>query len=259
MKYTLITGASGGIGLCLAREFAQHGHSLILVARNKEKLEHIAQQLRKEYAVSVEVISCDLSKEEDRLRLFELTNQNEWQVDILVNNAGFGDANAFLDGDWKRHQNMIDLNIIALMQLSYLYGNEMRKRHEGKILNLSSVAAFSAGPYMPLYYATKGFVLALSEAMAEELREDGVMVSAFCPGPTATGFEQAANMKSSKMFSAFGAARPEAVAKKGYEGLMRGKAVIYHGKVTYGFNFISRFCSRRVARKLAMKINGKPE
>lgn len=255
MNYTLITGASGGIGLALAKEFASHGHHLILVARNHEKLEQIAKELSDTYKVKTELVSCDLSVEEARLALFETTQSNGWNVEILVNNAGFGDANAFLDGDWKRHQNMIDLNVVALLQLSYLYGNEMRKNGNGRILNLSSVAAFSAGPYMPLYYATKGFVLSVSEAMAEELRGTGVTVSALCPGPTATGFEKNANMNSSKMFTAFGAEKAEDVARKGYRGLMKGEEVIYHGKVTYGFNLVSRFCTRKFTRRVAMKLN----
>lgn len=258
MNYTLITGASGGIGYCMAEEFAAHGHNLILVARNQKRLKEIAEDLHVKYKVQVETFGCDLSEEEECIRLFQITQEKNLFVEILVNNAGFGDSNAFLDGDWKRHQNMINLNIMAMMQLSYLYGNEMRKRGKGKILNLSSVAAFSAGPYMPLYYATKGFALSLSEAMAEELKGSGVTVSAFCPGPTATGFEQAANMKSSKMFTTFGAASPKDVAKAGYRGLMKGKVVIYHGKVTYGFQLVSRFCTRKFARSLAMKMNGKP-
>lgn len=169
---TLITGASGGIGFALAEEFAKNHHNLILVARNEDKLKQIKEQLKKTYGINVEVFAADLSRDEERIRLFDYTKQRNWQVDILVNNAGFGDANACLDASWERHKNIVDLNIVSLMHLSYLYGNEMKKNGYGKIMNLSSVAAFSAGPYMSVYYASKAFVLSLSQAMQEELVQE---------------------------------------------------------------------------------------
>ncbi len=255
MAYTLITGASGGIGFALAEEFAQNHHNLILVARNEDKLKQIEKKLEKTYDINVEVFAADLSKEEERIRLFDYTKQRNWQVDILVNNAGFGDANAYLDAAWERHKNMVDLNIVSLMHLSYLYAHEMKKRRYGKIMNLSSVAAFSAGPYMSVYYASKAFVLSLSQAMQEELKDSGVTVTAFCPGPTATGFEKNAGMKESKMFTFFGAETPKNVAKRGYKGCMQGKSVVYHGKVTYGFNILTRFTTRKFARRVAQKLN----
>lgn len=132
MYYTLITGASGGIGLAFAKEFASHGHDLILVARNLEKLQAIATELRNAYKIKVEVIAADLSVEYERNALFAKTQSNDMQVDILVNNAGFGDSNAYLDATWERQKNMVELNILALMHLSHLYGNEMKKRGDGK-------------------------------------------------------------------------------------------------------------------------------
>lgn len=255
MGYTLITGASAGIGKALANEFAKHKHDLILVARSEAKLNRLRAELKEEFKINVEVYAVDLSIEEARYELFAYTKHKGFEVDILVNNAGFGDANAYLNAEWERQKNMVDLNILALMHLAYLYGNEMKKKGSGKILNLSSVAAFSAGPYMSVYYASKGFVLSLSEALHEELKENGVTVSALCPGPTATDFEKNAKMISSKMFTKFGTETPEHVAKRGYNGLMHGKAVIYHGKVTFGFNLITRLFSRKFARKLAQKLN----
>lgn len=255
MYYTLITGASGGIGLAFAKEFASHGHNLILVARNLEKLQAIATELRRAYPINVEVIAADLSVASERDALFAKTQSHDMQVDILVNNAGFGDSNAYLDATWERQKNMVELNILALMHLSHLYGNEMKKRRDGKILNLSSVAAFSAGPYMSVYYASKAFVLSLSEAMYEELKGSGVTVTALCPGPTATGFERNAGMKQAKMFTMFGSETPQAVAKRGYHGLMKRKAVVYHGKVTCGFNLVTRFTTRKFSRKLAKMLD----
>ena len=255
MAYTLVTGASGGIGMALAKEFAKHGHDLIIVARTTEKLELLKKELEKEYGIQVEAVAADLSQEAERERLFVHTQKKSMEVEILVNNAGFGDSNAYLEAAWERQKNMVELNILALMHLTYLYGNEMKKKGKGKILNLSSVAAFSAGPYMSIYYASKGFVLSLSEAMYEELRGSGVTVTALCPGPTATGFEKNAGMKQSKMFTVFGAETPESVARKGYKELMRGKAVVYHWNVTYGFNLVTRLMTRNFSRKLAQKLN----
>lgn len=255
MAYTLITGASSGIGLALAKEFAKHGHNLFIVARSSDKLQALKHELEESYKIQIEVFTADLSKEEERNKLFDFTQSQNIQVDILVNNAGFGDSNAYLDASWERQKNMVELNILALMHLTHYYGNEMKRRGSGKILNLSSVAAFSAGPYMSIYYASKGFVLSLSEAMYEELKDSGVSVTALCPGPTATGFEKNAGMKQSKMFTMFGAATAEAVAKRGYQGLIKGKAVVYHGKVTYGFNLVTRITTRKFSRKLAKMLD----
>lgn len=255
MTYTLVTGASGGIGMALAREFARHGHNLLIVAGSSDKLQALKQELEKSYKVKVHIFTADLSKEEERNALFTFTKSNEIQVDILVNNAGFGDSNAYLDAAWERQKNMVELNILALMHLTHYYGNEMKKAGLGKILNLSSVAAFSAGPYMSIYYASKGFVLSLSEAMYEELKDSGITVTALCLGPTATGFEKNAGMKQAKMFTMFGAETPEAVAKRGYKGLMKKKAVVYHGKVTYGFNLVTRITTRKFSRKLAKMLD----
>ncbi|MBO5373057.1 MAG: SDR family oxidoreductase [Lachnospiraceae bacterium] len=198
MAYTLVTGASGGIGMELAKEFARNGHNLIIAARTSDKLEMLKTDLEKKHNIEVEVFVADLSCEEERNRLYSYTQSHNMEVEILVNNAGFGDSNAFLDAAWERQRNMVELNNLALMHLTYLYGNEMKKRGCGKILNLSSVAAFSAGPYMSIYYASKGFVLSFSEAIHEELKGSGVTVTALCPGPTATGFEKNAEMKNTK-------------------------------------------------------------
>lgn len=255
MAYTLITSASSGIGLALAREFAKHGHNLIITARNEEKLNKAKEIITDEYSVDVVTFSADLSKEESRTRLFEYTESNNFVVDILVNNAGFGDSNAFIDATWQRQKNMVDLNITALMHLTYLYAGDMRKRNGGKILNLSSVAAFCAGPNMSVYYASKAFVLSFSQALTEELKQYNIGVTAICPGPTATGFEKNAGMKNSKMFTAFGAQDANSVARCAYNGLMKNKAVVYHSAVTVGFNIITRLCTRKFARKTASKLD----
>ena len=255
MAYTLITGASSGIGLELAKEFAKHGHNLILAARTGSKLEALKVELENTYPVKVETFAADLSIEEERNRLFAYTQSAGIDVEILVNNAGFGDSNAYLDTSWERQKNMVELNVLALMHLSHLYGNDMKKRGTGKILNLSSAAGLSAGPYMPIYYASKAFVLSLSQAMYEELSGSGVTVTALCPGPTATGFEKSAGMENAKMFHTIGTETAESVARCGYKAVMKGKAVVYHGKITHGFNIASRLLPRSFVRKRAITMN----
>lgn len=255
MAYTLVTGASGGIGLELAKEFAKNGHDLIIVARTSDKLNMLKADLEKKYNVKVEVFVADLLSEEERNKLYLYTQSANMEVDILINNAGFGDSNAYLDTAWERQKNMVELNVMALMHLSHLYGNEMKKRGHGKILNLASAAALSAGPYMSVYYASKAFVLSLSQAMYEELKGSGVTVTVLCPGPTTTGFEKSAGMESAKMFHVIGTQTAESVAKCGYKAVMKGRAVVYHGMITHGFNITTRFTSRSFSRKRATLMN----
>lgn len=255
--YTLITGASGGIGLAFAKTFAQHGHNVILVARNRDKLKEIQKEIRASSTVETLVYDFDLTSLDNIQRLYDELKSASICVDILVNNAGFGDLYAFLDSEWERQQALIDLNITALVRLTYLIGNDMKKHGSGKIVNLSSVAAFSAGPDMSLYYASKSFVLSFSEALSEEMKGSGVTVTALCPGPTATGFEKSANMGKSVMFSRFKPATAEQVAVAGYRAAMRGKAVKYHGFVTYVFNVASRLLPRSVSRAFAAGMNRK--
>ncbi len=259
-NFCLITGASGGIGKEFAHIFAKNGHSLILVARSTDKLKALCAQLKNAYGAEAIPYCADLTSCAEIQRLYDCAKESGWQVDYLVNNAGFGDMSAFLDADWTRQRALIDLNISAVVQLTYLFGNDMKERGYGRIINLSSVAAFSAGPYMSLYYASKSFVLSFSEALAEELKGSGVTVTALCPGPTDTGFEKNANMEHSVMFSRFRPAAADQVAKAGYKAAMRGKPLKYHGFVTYSFNLLTRLLPRSAARKLAKGMDRrKPE
>jgi len=254
-KLCLITGASGGIGKEFAHIFAKNGHDLILVARSTDKLEVLCKELKNAYGVEAIYCCTDLSSYAEIQRLYDYTKESGWQVDYLVNNAGFGDMRAFLDADWPRQQALIDLNISAVVRLTFLFGNDMKERGYGRIINLASVAAFSAGPYMSLYYASKSFVLSFSEALTEEVKGSGVTVTALCPGPTATEFEKNANMGRSVMFSRYKPATAEQVAKAGYNAVMRGKQIKYHGFVTYSFNLLTRLLPRSVTRKLAKGMN----
>lgn len=254
-NYCLITGASGGIGLEFARVFAKNGYNLILVARSNDKLESLKKELETRYSIKAVAYSADLTSCVEIEQLHKYVIESNLQVDILVNNAGFGDLCAFLDSKWDRQQALIDLNITALVKLTYLFGNDMRKRGTGRIINLSSVAAFSAGPYMSLYYASKSFVLSFSEALAAELDGTGILVTALCPGPTSTGFEKNAHMGKSVMFSRFKTATAKDVAEAGYRAAMRGKNIKYHGFVTNAFNIATRLLPRRIAGKMAAGMN----
>ncbi|MGI6545091.1 MAG: SDR family NAD(P)-dependent oxidoreductase [Fastidiosipilaceae bacterium] len=256
MNYTLITGASGGIGLEIARECAAQGHSLILTARDRDKLAALREELIGKYKdIKVKILALDLTRPEQVQALCDHTEARGWVVENLVNNAGFANWGDFLDIDWRRQSELLRLNIMTLTRLSYFYGKRMRWRAHGHILNLSSVASFSAGPHMSLYYASKGFILSLSEAMAEELKGTGVTVTALCPGPTATGFEEAAGMTRSKMFSFVKPATAQSVAKHGYKAMMSGKVVELHGPQARLMNVGARLAPRALARKFAHRVN----
>lgn len=255
-SYTLITGASGGIGMEMARVFAENGHNLILVARNQDKLRELGKSLQLQSGVKVQVIAEDLAKEDAAETVYRTTREQGWEVDILVNNVGFGDHNCFFDTSWERQKNMLDINISALVHLTYLFGGDMRKRKRGGILNLSSMASLCAGPYMSVYYASKIFVRSFSEALHEELAAANVTVTALCPGPVATGFEKNAKLEQSKMFKILKVANAAAVARAGYRGLMRGRAIVYYGFSVKFLNIFSRLFSRKLVRRISMKING---
>ena len=196
MKQTaLITGASSGIGADLARLFARDGYDVVLVARSEEKLREVAEGIGKEHAgVTARVIVADLARPDAARDVVDALGG--LPIDALVNNAGYGVAGPFVETDVRSELEMIQVNVVALTHLTKLLAPGMVARKRGRILNVSSTAAFQPGPLMAVYYATKAYVLSVSEALAEELRGSGVTVTALCPGPTATGFAAASNMES---------------------------------------------------------------
>ena len=229
-NYTLITGASGGIGLEFAKVFAAHGHPLILVARSGDKLRQIEEEIEKKYQVQTEILLKDLSKPSAAKELFEEVQLKGWDVEVLVNNAGFGLYGFFADEKWDEESEMIQLNITTLTELTKLFLGPMRQRKKGRILNVASTAAFQPGPLMSIYYATKAYVLSFSDALANELKGTGVSLSCLCPGPTVSDFQKRARINMEiPLFKASGVMTAEAVAKAGYAGMMKGKAVIVPG------------------------------
>ena len=247
MACALVTGATGGIGSEFCDLLAARGIDLVLVSRSEGKLAELSQRLERTYGIKAPIFPYDLADSEAAEQLHRVLAEEGVQIDILVNNAGFGDQGAFLDSAWDRQEEMVKLNILALMRLAYLFGNDMRARGLGRILNVASVAAFTAGPYMPVYFASKAFVLSFSQALGEELRGSGVTVTALCPGTTATGFWGAAGMDARNVFSLMGAQSPRSVAELGVRALMAGKPVAIHSLPAKLANVAARMVPRRVS------------
>ena len=194
-SYALITGASSGIGLALAEALARRGRNLILVARQRPALESIAAELTQRFAVQVLFRVCDLSQPIQLSGLLHELEQGDLHIDLLVNNAGVGTCGALVAQDWSNEQRLIELNMLALTRLCHAIGTVMAGQGSGQILNVASLAAFQPGPWMSNYYASKAYVLHLSEGLREELKEYGVKVSVLCPGPTRSAFFRNARME----------------------------------------------------------------
>jgi short-subunit dehydrogenase len=227
----LITGASGGIGLELARRFAAGGYDLVLVARSAARLEEIAGELRK-HGGAVSVLVKDLAVPGSPEEVFRELEAAGIAVDVLVNNAGFATYGPFVEIDLGRELEELQLNVVTLTHLTKKLLPGMLARRRGGVLNLASTAGFQPGPLMAVYYATKAYVISFSEALAEELSGTGVTVTALCPGPTATGFQRRAGLEDSKLFSGMlQVADAAVVARAGYEGFRAGKRIVIPGLV----------------------------
>jgi short-subunit dehydrogenase len=254
MKTALITGASSGIGMELAKIHASKGDHLILVARSEGKLKELAADLITKNKVQVEIIVSDLSKMNSAQEVFEQVKAKNMQVDYLVNNAGFGDFNSLSDSDWNKQAMMIDLNVKSLTHLTHLFLPEMIKRKSGKIMNVASIAAFLPCPMMAVYAATKHFVLAFSEAIANEVADKGVTVTALCPGATTSGFQDAAAMHDSGFMTNQKFVSAESVAQYGYKSMMKGKRVAIPGFINKLTSGLIRFMPRRFVTSVARKM-----
>lgn len=255
-RAALITGASGGLGREFAALCARDGRDLIIVARDGERLRQMKERLEQRHSVTIMPVALDLSGPDAARRLVDEVDASNLVVDLLINNAGVGYHAAFLDSDLARQELAIQLNVVALMQLSYLIGQRMGRRGEGRILNVSSIAAFVSGPYMAIYHASKAFVQSFSEALAEELRGSGVTVTALCPGPTETGFEGVAGLAGSPLFSMLRPAKAQAVAAAGLRAAAKGQAVCRPGLVPKTMYLGTRLAPGAVARRFAAYLNG---
>jgi len=241
-RVTLITGASSGIGLELARIFAARGHACVLVARRADRLSELAEIIAATGAKKPVAIACDLAAEGAAAKLADDLAALGFEVEYLVNNAGFGLAGRMLELDRSQQLEMIDLNIRALTDLTLRFGDSII-RHRGGILNVASIAAFLPGPGMAVYYASKAFVLSFTEALRGELRATGVRVTALCPGPVPTEFQSRAGFvpgMDSKVLTVSAAD----VARAGYDGLMANRQVVLPGLGVRIIPFLLRFVPR---------------
>src|SRR5688572_25710296 len=247
-KVTLITGASAGLGVECARQLSAQGHRLVPVARRKERLDDLAAELGNARAVEM-----DLSEPGAAARLMADLAAHGEAVELLVNNAGFGLAGRFAELDGKRQREMIDLNCGALAELAHAVLPGMIARKGGGILNVASTAAFQPGPGMAVYFATKAMVLSFSEALHEEVKTKGVVVSALCPGPTATEFGEVAGFRTGGPSSRF-AADSASVVRAGLKGLERGQAIVIPGLMNKSTAQAHRFFPRSWVRRIAGSI-----
>lgn len=256
-KTVLITGASSGIGYELSKVFSRNGYNLVLVSRNRQRLEVIAKEMEKQHDIQAKVIQKDLSKSSASQELYNDIVADGIEIDVLVNNAGFGINGKFTEFSTEKHMELIQLNITSLTMLCNLFGTDMVKRRSGKILNVASTAAFQAGPLMSTYYASKAYVLLLSEGLNNEFAQDGVHVSVLCPGPTETEFAAQADMDSSKIANVPWIMSAAKVAEICFSGLMRGKKIIIPGLMNKLIAFSTRLAPRSVLVLITRSLNQK--
>lgn len=246
----LITGASSGIGFELARIHANKGGNLVLVARSQNKLEALKKELEEKHKIKVTVIISDLSQPNAAENIFKQTEAEGIVIDTLINNAGFGGHGLFHERDFASDNDMIQVNIVALTQLTHLYLKGMVARNEGRILNVSSTASFIPGPLQAVYYATKAFVTSFSQAIAQEVENHNVNVTALCPGAVDTGFVKAGDLEGVEVFDK--AKSAASVAKCGYSAMEKGQLVSFNEG---GLKFLLNWIVPLLPRKSVLKIS----
>ncbi|MGD1905293.1 MAG: SDR family NAD(P)-dependent oxidoreductase [Leptolyngbyaceae cyanobacterium] len=230
MTTALITGASSGIGAVFAEKLAASNHDLVLVARSQDKLQALAAQLTQQYGIQAIVIAQDLTAADGPKLVWDQLEQQNIEVDVLINNAGYGTYGEFATGELDNHLSMIQLNVMALVELAHRGLQGMKARETGSIVNIGSTASFQSLPYLGVYAATKAFVLSFSEALWQECKPYGVKVLAVCPGPTETEFFKVAQFPAS-LGESVGAnyASPEAVVDEALKALAKGQSNVVTG------------------------------
>jgi uncharacterized protein len=225
----LITGASSGFGYEFAKLFAKDGYDVVLVSRNGEKLQDVAQEIKSQYDVRTIVIEKDLAKQGAAEELYNEVTKQHIQIDVLVNNAGVGERGFFTDTDMDKELAIIQLNIIALMQLTKYFMKDMVERDHGKILQLASTASLAPLPLMAVYSGTKAFVYAFSQAIINELKDSNVSMTVLVPGASDTDFFHKAHAENTVIYNETSLSDPADVARDGYKALMKGKAKVVSG------------------------------
>ena len=255
IRYTLVTGASTGIGYELSKLFAKDKHNLILVSRNKNKLQSVKNELLK-YNIDIKILALDLESSEDIQSLFNYIEINKLAVNILINNAGIGTFGDFNDIEWSKEEALIDINIKALTQLTKYFLPKIIDYKNGGVLNVASTAAFCSGPRMAAYYASKAYVLNLTEAIYEEYKGDGINISCLCPGPVKTSFQGKAGIKKSESAKKY-LMDAEEVAKVCYKDFNKGKLIIIPGMKNKLLVMGNKLLPRSISRKIILKTNRK--
>ena len=249
MKTALITGASSGIGKELARIHASKGGNVVLVARRGAELESLRSELEDKYKVDVSIFQQDLSKEGAANNVYEFCKEKNIEIEYLMNNAGFGGHGNFVDRPLDKDVEMIHLNIQALVELSHLFLQDMKKRKAGKILNTASTAGYLPGPLQATYFATKAFVVSFTKGISHELKPHGITVTALCPGPVKTEFEFVAGMGNGDMFK--NGATAYSTALKGYNAMMKGKRICISD---VGLNFMIKFLLPVIPDSILLRV-----
>lgn len=252
-ELVLVTGASSGIGRELARCFAAEGCVLVLTARREAELQALADELRRAHGTEATVLTADLGVADGVGHLLDGLHARGLAPDVLVNNAGFGAHGEFTAIDAERTRTLLALNVEAPTLLAHALLPAMRARRRGGVLNVASTAAFQPGPYMAAYYASKAYVLSLSEALYEECRGDGVAVTALCPGPTATGFAAEADVTRTRLFR-LGAMDAATVARAGHAAFRAGRLLLVPGWRNRIGAFSVRLTPRGVVRRLVTAL-----
>jgi uncharacterized protein len=255
-KIALITGASSGIGKALAENFAQDGYDVILAARSVSKMESQAAELEKRCSITATAIAADLESDEGAANLYKEIKNRGFTLNALANNAGYGTFGEFKDSTLQSELAMMQINMTAIVVLTKLFMPDLLATN-GKIINTASTAAFQPGPYMAVYYATKAFVLSFSEAIAAELEGTGVTVTALCPGPTASGFQDKADMHASALVKNKNLPTSEEVAALGYQAMQRGQRVYIPGIINWLMVQSLRLTPRSLVTKI-VKAMSKP-
>lgn len=250
----LITGASSGLGMELAKLFAADGSDLVLVARREERLIELADELKSTHDIEVHVLPKDLSKKTAPKEIFSHLNKEKIQIDVVVNNAGFGNKGHIADLDIDLQLNMIQVNLVALTHLTRLFIPGIIERGYGGILNVGSLAGFQPGPNLAVYFATKAYVLSFTEALAEEISNPNIKISCLAPGPVKTEFGEKSDLEDSLLFKV-SLMDMEPVVKAGYEGYRKGQTIVIPGIKQQIVPFLNRFTPRLLVRKIAKKLN----
>jgi short-subunit dehydrogenase len=252
-KWALVTGASAGIGVALARELAAGGANLVLTARRTDRLEALARELASAHKISAEIFSADLTQPKSPEEIFAFTLGKKIEIDVLINNAGFGKYGEFTNGDTQRLLEMVQVNCAAVVNLSRLYLPEMVKRRRGYVMIVASTASFQAVPYLSTYAATKAFDLLLAEGLAEEMKPHGLRVCALCPGSTESEFGEVAG-QSSLVAARRNRETAEKVAHVGLEALAAGKSYVVSGAGNYLGVHSQRLVPRRWVTGIAARM-----